>query len=184
MNDYDSDESASSHSSNGKGGQYDTDSDEALDDDLIPLSKDETSQIREKGNYPISKLLTTTCLHKYAIERVEGAQSGIFLWPPIMLDVIEYLNTDYKRKKLVTERNLAMVELMLDVPLWLCIPYKEGEISKELKLSKPGVLDYSGQSFVEAIEIVTDLLTEPEGNTKLKNSNLRLHAKLYLLGRH
>jgi hypothetical protein len=100
-------------------------------------------------------IATTTCLHKYAIGRLEGAQDETLPWPPLMLAVISYLNKTYTRRELVTERNIAMLELLLKVPIQLRI--KRGN-NITLDLNNNASLDFSGVSFPQSLEILRDLI--------------------------
>jgi len=103
------------------------------------------------------KLATVTCLHKYAIVRMEGAENNSLPWPPLMLVVLAHLNRNYKRRELVTERNIAMLELTLRVPIQLRIKRIEtGEANVDLNNDES--LDYTGMSFAESLEMLRDLL--------------------------
>lgn len=154
--------------------QEDLDKDEAV----VEVEEDDVDKHPELFLSP-ARIATTTCLHQYAILRFRGAENNLYQWPPIMLDVIRYLNNDYPRGKLNNEINVAMVELMLKVPIWLCMPYDMNGQQMKLRLTDPGVLDFSGQSFVEAIEIVKDLLEA----SKLQDTDLRRSALYHIRGR-
>jgi hypothetical protein len=97
---------------------------------------------------------TTTCLHKYAIVRMDFAEKELLSWPPLMLVVLSYLNNRYERRELVTERNIAMLELLLKVPIQLSI--KRGDMI--LDLNKDETLDFTNVSFTQSLEILNDLV--------------------------
>lgn len=105
--------------------------------------------------FPSLRIATVTCLHKYAIARMEGAQNESLPWPPLMLVILSYLNKRYSRRELVTERNIAMLELLLRVPIQLLIKRGEDEV---LDLNEDRSLDYSGMSFSQSLEILRDLI--------------------------
>ena len=140
----------------------DIDGSEETDDDDDSSSEEENENLLEEQENTEevqgSRLLpltiaTVTCLHKYAISRMEGAVNKSLPWPPLMLVIITYLNRKYQRRELITERNLAMLELLLDVPIQLQI--KRGK--DKIDLNDDSSLDFSGMSFVEALEILRDL---------------------------
>lgn len=125
------------------------------------------------------RIATTTCLHMYAIARMEGAQTGFLPWPPLMLVVIQYLYRSYRRPDLVTERNIAMLELLLRVPIQLRIKRAGcNGVEELLDLNDKNTLDYSGMSFSQSIEILRDLLT----SDVIAPSDLRI--SLQELGRY
>lgn len=109
------------------------------------------------------KLVTTNCFHSYAIDRMKGAEDYTLPWPPLMLLVLHHLNKKYKRRELVTERNIAALELLLRVPIQLKIEHggaSRGGRKEFIDLNKDESLDFSGMSFVEALEILRDLLRD------------------------
>jgi hypothetical protein len=104
-------------------------------------------------------MATTTCLHKYAIDRMLLAQKNILVWPPIMYRIFQHFDSGkFKRMYLWDERNIAMLELLLDVPIQLGIKYKETE--ELIDLNVPGSFDPNNVAFVEAEEILNDLLED------------------------
>jgi hypothetical protein len=130
-----------------------------------------------------TRMATDNCLHKYAIDRIEGAQNNTIYWPPIMLKIFWYLQTGnipgrqgphipYQRTNLLNERNYAMLELLLKVPIQLRIVYSEGyklpsgtyvaPITLDLNdTNQEGyctTIDPNSLSFIEAKEILKDLL--------------------------
>lgn len=126
-------------------------SEEEIEENLLE-EQDNTEEVQGSRLLPLT-IATVTCLHKYAISRMEGAVDKSLPWPPLMLVIITYLNRKYQRHELVTERNLAMLELLLDVPIQLQI--KRG--THKIDLNDDSSLDFSGMSFVEALEILRDL---------------------------
>lgn len=74
-----------------------------------------------------------------------------------MLAVISYLCKRYNRRELVTERNLAMLELLLKVPIQLRIKRSDGE---SIDLNDDKSLDFRGMSFAQSLEILRDLISE------------------------
>jgi hypothetical protein len=155
-----------------QGSSDDEDYDEDIDD--VPIAQNESTFEKKKTSiFAVARVATVTCLHQYAIERIQGAEKRTLPWPVLMLEVIDYLNNRYQRVKLVSERNLAMLELLLDVPIQLKLINGD----TELKLSDPGVLDFSGYSFHEALEILRDLLREGI----VKRENLRVPYEMVIL---
>ena len=125
-------------------------------DDVNPSPVDD--MLMKKDTIFLSaRIATTTCLHKYAIGRMEGAQDESLPWPPLMLAVISYLCKRYNRRELVTERNLAMLELLLKVPIQLRIKRSDGE---SIDLNDDKSLDFRGMSFAQSLEILRDLISE------------------------
>ena len=116
------------------------------------------------------KIATTTCLHAYAIERMKGAEDYSIPWPPLMLIVLNHLNKKYKRRELVTERNIPMLELLLKVPIQLKIERHRTMID----LNDDKTLDFAGMSFVEALEMLRDLLRDKI----IKNEHIRNNVPL------
>lgn len=123
--------------------------------DLSPSPFDD-GNIEGKKSSVFSPLCiaTTTCLHKYAIERMLGAENGSLPWPPLMLVIFEHLNNRYPRTELVTERNKAMLELLLKLPIQLLI--KRGD--EYLDLNNNDLLDFTNMSFVQSLEMLHDLV--------------------------
>ncbi len=139
----------------------------------------DTSEVDQEARNPYSsvKLATTNCLHAYAIARMKGAEDYSIPWPPLMLIVLNYLNNKYERRELVTERNIAMLELLLKVPIQLKIEH--GIIDKYIiDLNDDNSIDFSGMSFVEAIEIAKNLIQKKT----IKIENIRTPVHLFLSG--
>jgi hypothetical protein len=139
------------------------------------IDGEESEQTTDLQLAPL-KLATVTCLHKYAIARMEGAENTSLPWPPLMLVVLDYLNKKYKRRELVTERNITMLELMLRVPIQLRIR-RAGSGDTGIDLNDDASLDYTGMSFVESLEILRDLL---EANV-ITRKHIRTSATQLLL---
>jgi len=132
-----------------------SDDNERQDNNLFP-DTDESDQTSDLHLAPL-KLATVTCLHRYAIARMEGAGNNSLPWPPLMLAILTYLNRDYKRRELITERNICMLELLVKVPIQLRIR-RIGNGDQGIDLNHDETLDFTGMSFVESLEIVRDLL--------------------------
>lgn len=120
------------------------------------LPRENQDETQNESVFSTAKIATVNCLHAYAIARMKGAEDNSLPWPPLLLLIIKHLNTKYHRKELNTERNLAMLELLLKVPIQLKIIHSGGTID----LNEDESLDYNGMSFVEAIEILKDLLRD------------------------
>jgi len=136
---------------------YNSSSDGEQEDN--PFSDTEESDNTKGIDFTSIHLATTTCLHKYAIARMEGAENNSLPWPPIMLVILTHLNRSYKRRELVTERNIAMLELLLHTkhaPIQLRI--RRAFNTEGIDLNNDESLDFTGMSFAEALEILRDLL--------------------------
>ena len=81
---------------------------------------DETEEIESKSirTDHVPKILTYNCLFAYAIERIKRIESGAMLWPPIILKIVDawYNNPIKECQKYINEKDLVMIELMLNVP--------------------------------------------------------------------
>lgn len=118
------------------------------------------------------KMLTTTCLHQYATDRIGHAETNQALWPPIMLVIFNYFQTGktdsitkecrpYKRTNLLNERNYVMLELLLNVPIQCRIVYKPGVYINPNEVDEEGYnITFSphDKSFIEAKILLQDLL--------------------------
>lgn len=113
-------------------------------------------------SYKRVKIATTTCIYKYAIDRIRGAEDETIPWTPIMIIIIDILHKSYPLQELITEKNLAVLELLLDVPIQLTLIYNSQTSNPiEVKLEEEGVMDFSGQAFVEP-KIILEWLLEKE----------------------
>jgi hypothetical protein len=143
-------------------GSEDTLSSSGSDDEELPF---ENSEAEDQGtsSFGSVKIATATCLHTYAIDRMKGAENYSIPWPPLMLIVLHHLNRRYKRRELVTERNIAMLELLLRVPIQLKIEHggsSRGGRKEYIDLNRDESLDFTGVSFVESLELLQDLLRD------------------------
>lgn len=148
-------------------GTQDTLSSSSANEEDLPFENPEAED-QGASSFGSIKLATTNCLHTYAINRMKGAEDYSIPWPPLMLIVLHHLNKRYKRRELVTERNIAMLELLLRVPIQLKIEYG-GASRGDIDLNKDESLDFSGMSFVEALELLRDLLRD----NVIKQENVR-----------
>jgi hypothetical protein len=110
----------------------------------LKYAEDDDPDNLQQVNLTSIRMATDNCLHKYAIDRIKGAQDNTILWPPAMLVIFRYLNfgkeheaqyisgqisnqqrsRPYPHTNLLTERNFVMLELLLDLPIQLQIVYK------------------------------------------------------------
>jgi hypothetical protein len=134
---------------------YPADGDE-YDPEIENLSY-ETKSRKEKNKFhlPGFKWTTTTDLTKYAQDKFEFTD---ILLPttPKMLEIIDYMiSPAFKRKTLYTELNLAMLEILLDLPIMWNIELDNGE---EIDLNDITKINLQDQCFDQAIEILNELL--------------------------
>lgn len=103
---------------------------------------------------PSFKWTTTFDLTRYAQDKME--YSDVLLpTVPKMLEIIDYLvGPMFKRKTLFTELNIAMLEILLDIPIMWNIQLENGE---ELDLNDRTKINFQDQCFDQAIEILNEL---------------------------
>lgn len=133
-------------------------------EESLPLENQEADSQGIATFGPV-KIATANCIHAYIIDRMKGAEDYSLPWPTLMLIVLDYFNKRYKRRELVTERNIGALELLLKVPIQIKIDHtpsskKESIKSSTIDLNDDSSIDFGGMSFVEALEILKDLLQD------------------------
>lgn len=104
---------------------------------------------------PVLKVLTDNDLIGYAKARFRKAEKNEIPWPPLMQLIFQWTKDDN-----ISEHCQAMVELLLNVPIQLCIRFDDKSSTNCLNLNDPDVyIPYRSKHFVRAKDLVDRLLS-------------------------